>query len=140
MSNFEEFKQKAKDTAETIADKSVEFYKFAEEKTKIIAKLTKLSTEIALQKNTVKKLYTDLGKKYYELYQEEPVEALKQTCEEITAALEIIEKKQQRWTKSNHPRSRRMNRREEKTEAEPAAADRKRRSRQRLSGPENRFA
>ena len=50
MSNYDEFKQKAKDTAETIADKSVEFYKFAEEKTRIIANLTKLSTEIALEK------------------------------------------------------------------------------------------
>lgn len=124
MSNFEEFKQKAKDTAETIADKSVEFYKFAEEKTKIIAKLTKLSTEIALQKNTVKKLYTDLGKKYYELYQEEPVEALKQTCEEITAALEIIEKKQQEMDeiKSSAQQEDEAGA-EEKTEAEPAAAE-----------------
>ena len=124
MSNFEEFKQKAKDTAETIADKSVEFYKFAEEKTKIIAKLTKLSTEVALQKNTVKKLYTDLGKKYYELYQAEPVETLKQTCEEITAALEIIEKKQQEMDeiKSSAQQEDEAGS-EKKTEAEQAAAE-----------------
>lgn len=93
MTNFDEFKQKAKDTAGTIADKSVEFYKIAEEKTKIIAKVTKLRTEIALEKNTIRKRYLEIGKKYYELFKDAPAEELNNACVEITAALERIETK-----------------------------------------------
>lgn len=94
MSNFDELKQKAKDTMETIADKSVELYKIAEEKTKIIAKITKLSTEIALEKGNVRKLYREIGKRYYELHNASPEEELAQTCAEVKNALECIVAKQ----------------------------------------------
>lgn len=93
MSNFDEFKKVARDTAETIADKSVEFYKFAEEKTKIIAKITRLKTEIALEKNNIRKKYLEIGKKYYELYKDDPAEELKDFCVDITEATDRIELK-----------------------------------------------
>jgi hypothetical protein len=94
MANFDDFKQKAKDTMETIADRSVEFYKIAEEKTKIFAKITKLGAEIALEKGNVRKLYREIGSKYYELHKASPEDALAQTCTEVTGALENIAAKQ----------------------------------------------
>lgn len=94
MSNFDEFKQKAKDTMETIADRSVELYKIAEEKTKIFAKITKLGAEIAIEKGNVRKLYREIGRKYYELHKASPEDALAQTCTEVTASLDCISAKQ----------------------------------------------
>ncbi len=94
MANFDEFKQKAKDTMEIIADRSVELYKIAEEKTKLFAKITKLGAEVALEKGTVRKLYREIGKKYYELHKPSPEESLAQTCSEVTASLERIAVKQ----------------------------------------------
>lgn len=90
MTNFDEFKQRAKDTMETIADKSIELYKIAEEKTKVLAKITKLTTELALEKATVRRLYKEIGKKYYELHKSAPEEALAQACAEVTVSLETI--------------------------------------------------
>jgi hypothetical protein len=94
MANFEELKQKAKDTMETIADKSVELYKAAEEKTRLFAKITKLGAEITLEKGTLRKLYREIGQKYYELHKASPEEALAQSCIEVTASLETIAAKQ----------------------------------------------
>lgn len=94
MTNFDEFKQKAKETMETIADRSVELYKIAEEKTKVIAKTTKLSTEIALEKGALRNLYKELGRMYYDLHGSLPDAALTQTCTEIASALGCISAKQ----------------------------------------------
>lgn len=94
MNNFDEFKQKAKDTMETIADRSVELYKIAEEKTKVIAKTTKLSTEIALEKGSLRKLYRELGKMYYDLNGSSPETAFAQICAEIASSLACIAAKQ----------------------------------------------
>jgi hypothetical protein len=94
MANFDEFKQKARDTMETIADKSVELYKIAEEKTKVLAKMTKLGAEITVDKGNVRKLYREIGKMYYELHKSSPEETLAQTCAEVTVTLETIADKQ----------------------------------------------
>jgi hypothetical protein len=94
MTNFDGFKQKAKDTMETIADKSIELYKIAEEKTKLLAKITRLNAEVALEKSTVRRLYKEIGKKYYELHKSSPEEALEQTCLEVTSSLKCITAKQ----------------------------------------------
>lgn len=94
MNNFEEIKQKAKDTMETIADKSVELYKIAEEKTKVLAKTTKLSTEIALEKGSLRKLYRELGKMYYDLNGSSPETSFSQICSEIATSLSCISAKQ----------------------------------------------
>lgn len=94
MANFNELKQKAKDTIETIADKSVELYKVAEEKTKLLAKITKLSADITFEKGDLRKLYRELGKMYYDRYKDNPDTDLAQSCTEITATLERISVKQ----------------------------------------------
>jgi hypothetical protein len=93
MANFDELKQKAKETVQTIADKSIEFYKIAEEKTKVLAKITKLSAEMTFEKGNVRKLYRELGKLYYDLYKNAPEPGFQQACEEITASLAVIAEK-----------------------------------------------
>jgi hypothetical protein len=95
MANFDEFKKAAKETMGTIADRSVELYKIAEEKTKIIAKRTKLSAEIAVEKGGVRNLYKEIGKIYYELHKNDPELALRQLCAEVDSSWELIALKQQ---------------------------------------------
>ncbi len=94
MAGFEEFKQKARDAAETIADKSVELYRAAEEKTRTIARSAKLNAEIAKEKTNLKRYYAELGSIYYSFFKDSPDEHLQQLCEEITTSLEYIETKQ----------------------------------------------
>lgn len=95
MAGFDEFKQKALDAAEMIADKSAELYRAAEGKTKKMAKVAKLNTEIAKEKSNIKKQYTELGSLYYSLFGEAPAEQLVQLCEEITASLDYISARQE---------------------------------------------
>ncbi|SHH48827.1 hypothetical protein SAMN02745823_00048 [Sporobacter termitidis DSM 10068] len=94
MTTFDDLKQKAKDTMETLADKSVEFYKVAEERTKIFAKITKLSAEVTFEKGNVRKLYRELGKLYYDLNKTNPEPGFAQTCAEIDTSLDTISAKQ----------------------------------------------
>jgi len=84
MANYEDLKKKAKDALDTIADVSVEVYKFAEENAKIIAKKAKLNAEITREKALIRRLKGEIGNKYYELHKEDPEEALKQGCDGIT--------------------------------------------------------
>jgi hypothetical protein len=90
MTNFDDFKQKAKETVGVIADASVELYKIAEEKTKILAKTAKLQAENSGDRNSIKKLYTEIGKLYYAKYRDDTKPELDQNCAEITAAFERI--------------------------------------------------
>ena len=93
MARFDELKQRAKETAEVLADVSVELYKAAEEKAKITAKKAKLTAEISSEKTSLKKLYLGIGANYYGLHKDAPEEALAQACMEVTAAIERIELK-----------------------------------------------
>ena len=95
MSNFNGFKKMAKETMETIADRSAELYRIAEEKTKIIARRTKISAEIAVEKGSVRNLYKEIGKVYYALHRDTPEPSLKPLCAEIDEAIERINEKQQ---------------------------------------------
>ena len=90
MANYEDLKKKAKDAIDTIADISVEAYKIAEEKARILARRTKLSAEITREKAAVRRLKFEIGNAYYDLHNDDPEEAFKQNCEEITASLESI--------------------------------------------------
>ena len=87
MANYDDLKKKAKDALDTIADVSVEVYKFAEENAKILAKKAKLNTEITREKALVRRLKGEIGNKYYELHKDDPEEALKQSCDGVTDAL-----------------------------------------------------
>ncbi|MDR0491317.1 MAG: hypothetical protein LBH28_08770 [Oscillospiraceae bacterium] len=94
MANFDELKRKAKDAITTIADVSVEAYKIAEEKAKIVARKAKLNAEIAREKSLIRRRKYDIGKAYYELYKDDPGEAFKENCDDITSALERIAARQ----------------------------------------------
>ncbi len=94
MSNFEELKQRAKDAVESIADKSIELYKATEEKTKLLAKTTKISAEITMEKGALRRLYREIGQKYYEAHKEAPEPSLEQLCTEVTTTLARISAKQ----------------------------------------------
>ena len=95
MANFEEFKKKAKNAMETIADVSVETFKLAEEKAKILAKSAKLNGDITREKTNIRRLYVEIGRMYYEQHKDNPGESFVQNCEEITAAFERVAEKQQ---------------------------------------------
>jgi len=90
MKSFDELKKIAMGAAETIADKSYELYKVAEEKTKIAAKDARIRGEITRQKGTLKKLYAELGVQYFDSCAEPPQE-LEQLFTEISATKDAIE-------------------------------------------------
>ena len=93
MANYDDFKKKAKDALETIADVSAEAYRIAEEKAKVLAKKAKLNAEITREKALIRRLKLDIGNKYYELHKDAPEDALKESCEGITDAFVRISAK-----------------------------------------------
>jgi len=94
MANYDEFKKRAKDAFDTIADVSVEAYKIAEEKARILARKAKLSAGITHERAIIRRLKMEIGNVYYKLNSESPGEEFKQFCEDITASLERIAAKQ----------------------------------------------
>ena len=84
MVNYEDIKKKARDTFETIADISVETYKIAEERARVLAKRAKLNAEITREKAWIRRLKGEIGGKYYEMHKNDPEEELKKACEDIT--------------------------------------------------------
>jgi len=94
MPSNEDFKKKVRDAFSTIADVSVEAYKLAEEKSKVLAKKAKLNAGIANERATIRRLNVEIGATYYKMFKDSPDEALKPQCEEVTAAYERIEQKQ----------------------------------------------
>jgi len=95
MSNSDNFKRKAKETIDTIADVSVETFKAAEEKAKVIAKKTKLRAGIVNDKATVRRLSVELGALYYKMFKDSPAPEFEQLCLEMTNAYERIADKEQ---------------------------------------------
>ena len=90
MAKYDDLKKKAKDALGTIADVSAGAYRIAEEKTRILAKKAKLNAEITREKALIRRLKGDIGAKYYELHKDDPEEAMKTSCEGITASLDCI--------------------------------------------------
>ncbi|MCL2391281.1 MAG: hypothetical protein FWC66_01570 [Oscillospiraceae bacterium] len=94
MANYDDFRKKAKNAFDTLADVSVEAYKLAEEKAKILAKKAKLNAGIANERATIRRLNVEIGATYYKLHKDNPEEALQTQCEDVTAAYERIAAKQ----------------------------------------------
>ena len=90
MANYEDLKKKAKDAIDTIADISVEAYRIAEEKARILARKTKLSAEITRERVAIRRLKTEIGNAYYDLHKDSPEEAFRECCEEITSSIDRI--------------------------------------------------
>ena len=94
MPNYDEFKKKAKDALDSIADASVDAYKVAEEKARILARKTKLRAGIVNEKATIRRLSVELGTSYYKKYKDDKKAEFSQLCEEITCAHERIAEKE----------------------------------------------
>jgi len=105
MANYDDFRKKAKDALDTLADVSVEAYKIAEEKAKVLAKRAKLTAAIANEKASVRRLKVEIGGLYYKLYKDAPDESLKQLCDEVAFALDSIAAKQRELEELRNCRS-----------------------------------
>jgi len=95
MSNYDDFKRRAKATFDSFADASVDAYKIAEEKTRVLARKTKLRAGIVNEKATIRRLSVELGTKYYNKYKDDINSEFRQICEEITGAHEQIALKEE---------------------------------------------
>jgi len=95
MPNYDDFKRKAKDALDSFADASVDAYKTAEEKTRVLARKTKLRAGIVNDKATVRRLSVDLGSRYYKKYKDDEASEFRQICEEITCAYDRIAAKEE---------------------------------------------
>jgi len=94
MPNYDELKKKAKDALDSFTDASVDAYKVAEEKTKILAKKTKLRAGIVNDKATIRRLSVELGTKYHSKYKGDENAEFSQLCEEISGAHDRIAAKE----------------------------------------------
>jgi len=95
MANYDEFKRKAKDAFDSFADASVDAYKVAEEKTRILAKKTKLRAGIVNDKATIRRLSVELGTKYHAKYKDDENSEFNQLCVEISSAHDRIAAKEE---------------------------------------------
>lgn len=86
MANFENFKQKTTETAEYIAAKSIELARLAAEKTKLVARISKLNADILTEKEAARKAYMELGKLYYEAHKNDAEPEMAANCARITEA------------------------------------------------------
>ena len=90
MANYDDFKKRAKDALDSFADASVDAYKVAEEKARILARKTKLRAGIVNDKATIRRVSVELGTAYYRKYKDDAKSEFRQLCEEITGAHERI--------------------------------------------------
>jgi len=86
MANYEEFKKKAKDALDSFADASVDAYKSAEGKAKILARKTKLRAGIVNDKAVIRRVSVELGTLYYKKYKDDPKSEFAKQCKEIYEA------------------------------------------------------
>jgi len=94
MPKYDEIKRKAKETLDTIADASVEAYRIAEEKAKVLARKTKLRAGIVNEKATIRRLSVEIGGLYYKLHKDSPGEEFKELCANVSGAYERIAAKE----------------------------------------------
>jgi len=94
MANIEDLKKTAKDALDSFANASVDAYKVAEEKARVLAKKTKLRAGIVNEKATIRRLSVELGTTYYKKYKDDEGAEFSQLCEEISCAHERIAAKE----------------------------------------------
>jgi len=94
MANYDDFKKKAKSALDSFADASIDAYKAAEEKTRILARKTKLRAGIVNDKATIRRLSVELGTRYHKKYKDDENNEFSQICGEITCAHERIAQKE----------------------------------------------
>ena len=90
MASFEDIKEKALATAGKVADKSVEIARTASEKAKVVGRIAKLRTEVAMEKDNARKTFIKIGELYYEKHKDHPDPDMAQAVAEITVALGAV--------------------------------------------------
>ena len=94
MSSFNDLKKKARVAIDSITDVSVEAYNLAGEKTKGLARVAKLKTDISIENTRVRHLYSEIGAMYYNEHKNNPHVSYEQSCTEVTLSLERIKQMQ----------------------------------------------
>ena len=92
--DFDRIKEKVLATAGRGLDKSAEFCKTAGDKAKMVARLAKLRTEVAMGKDSLYKSFAELGKLYYESHKDKPAVGLMQAVAEVKLAAELVAAKE----------------------------------------------
>lgn len=93
--NFDQLKKKAAAAAELIAEKSIELAKATAEGAKNLSTIAKLNAEIMAEKENIRKAQMQIGKRYYELFKDNPAEELADFCISIDSSREAILEKQE---------------------------------------------
>ena len=93
MANIDELKVKVQEKAEIAAARSVIFAEAAGKKAKNMAQIAKLKSEILTAKEQRRKAEIALGRKYFELFGEEPAEELGELCAVIRDAGDAVDAK-----------------------------------------------
>lgn len=94
MAKFDEIKGAVIDTIGHVAEKTRDLAGTVADKAKDVSRIAKLNIEIAGEKDTIKKAYTEIGKLYYETRKDDPDGFFAQLCEEITVSLGSITAKE----------------------------------------------
>lgn len=94
MAKFDEIKGAVIDTIGHVAEKTRDLAGTVADKAKDVSRIAKLNIEIAGEKETIKKAYTEIGKLYYETRKDDPDGFFAQLCEEITVSLGSITAKE----------------------------------------------
>ena len=94
MSNYDDFKEKTKNAIGSLAYASIDAYKVAEEKTRILARKTKLRAGIVNDKATIRRLSVELGTRYYNKYKDVENNEFGKICGELAGAHERIAQKE----------------------------------------------
>lgn len=89
-----DFRKKAGAFANRAAGKAKTFAIFAARKTKDMSHIAKLNVDIASERDTIKRAYSEIGKLYYETHREKPEGFFVQLCQEIDVAFETIAAKE----------------------------------------------
>ncbi len=92
MADYNEIKGNVFSALGTAADITRGLVGKAADKTKDVAKITKLNMELNSEKETVQKAYLEMGKLYYETHKSAPEGFFVQLCDEITLANQHISK------------------------------------------------
>jgi len=92
--NFNDIKEKVKETIDVVADTTRDVAVKTADKAKNVSRIAKLSLEISGEKDTIKKAYAEIGKLYYETHKDDPDGFFAQLCDEINLANKSIQEKE----------------------------------------------
>ncbi|MEG1632969.1 MAG: hypothetical protein RR314_02840 [Oscillospiraceae bacterium] len=91
MSDYNDFKEAFKATVNGVADIARDIAVGAGDKAKSLGRTAKLSMEQSAERENARKVYTEIGRLYYETNRKDPGEFFVQLFDEVTLANDRIE-------------------------------------------------